>query len=178
MKLSVILRDEFDKEDTLVKLIDITKDNWIEVIFLTTNQKVTIQGNRDPYDAGNMPTLCENFVASNALSIVQSVYENGWITKAIEHEGKLIGFTMYGYCEENDFYELCRIMIDRKYQGNGYGTQAIKLVLEEMKAIEDCMEVYLSTDPENVVGKYVYAKIGFVSENRMIGDEELYKYVF
>ena len=61
-----------------MKLVDITKENWIKVIFLTTNQKVTIQGNRDPYDVSDMPTLCEEFVASNALSIVQSVYENGW----------------------------------------------------------------------------------------------------
>ena len=161
-----------------MKLVDITKENWIKVIFLTTNKQVTIQGNRDPYDAGNMPTLCEDFVASNALSIVQSVYEKGWITKAIEHDGELLGFTMYGYREEKDFYELCRIMIDREHQGKGYGTQAIKLVLEEMRAIDGCKEVYLSTDPENVVGKHVYEKIGFTSENKMLDDEELYKFVF
>ena len=161
-----------------MKLVDITKENWIKVIFLTTNQKVTIQGDREPYDAGDMPTLCEDFVASNALSIVQSVYENGWITKAIEHDGELVGFTMYGYNEEEDFYELCRIMIAREHQGKGYGTQAIKLVLEELRAIDGCEEVYLSTDPENIVGKHVYEKIGFKSENKMLDDEELYKYVF
>lgn len=161
-----------------MKLIDITKDNWLDVVFLTTNQKVTIQGNREPYDVSGMPTLCEDFVASNALSIVQSVYENSWTIKAIEREEELVGFTMYGYNEEEEFYELCRIMIDRKFQGKGYGTQAIKLVLEEMKAIEGCKEVYLSIDPENAVGKHVYEKIGFVSENRMVDDEALYKYIF
>jgi diamine N-acetyltransferase len=107
-----------------------------------------------------------------------AVYENGWITKAIEHEGELVGFTMYGYNEEEDFYELCRIMIAREHQGKGYGTQAIKLVLEEMKVIEGCKEVYLSTDPENIVGKHIYEKIGFASENKMLDAEELYKYVF
>ena len=76
-----------------------------------------------------MPTLLEDFVASNALSIVQSVYEETWIIKAIEHEDKLIGFTMYGYNKDEEFYELCRILIDQKYQGKGYGTEAIKLVL-------------------------------------------------
>jgi len=161
-----------------MKLVDITKENWKKVIFLTTNKKVTIQGNREPYDAGSMPTLCEDFVASNAFSIVQSVYENRWITKAIEHEDQLIGFAMYGYNEEEGFYELCRIMIDREYQGKGYGTQAIKLVLEEMRTIDECKEVYLSTDPENIVGKHVYEKIGFAAENKMLDDEELYKYVY
>lgn len=161
-----------------MKLIDITKENWLKVVLLTTNQRVTVQRNGTDYDMGDIPTLCENFVASNAVSIVQSVYENGWITKAIEQDGELVGFTMYGYCEENNFYELCRIMIDRKHQKNGYGTQAIKLVLDEMKMIDGCKEVYLSTDPENVVGKHVYEKIGFIPENRMIEGEELYKYVF
>lgn len=44
--------------------------------------------------------------------------------------------------------------------------------------IDGCKEVYLSTDPKNVVGKHVYEKIGFIPENRMIEGEELYKYVF
>lgn len=37
---------------------------------------------------------------------------------------------------------------------------------------------YLSTDPENIVGKHVYEKIGFAAENKMLDDEELYKYVY
>ena len=102
-----------------------------------------------------MPSLCEDFVASNALSIVQSVYEDGWIIKAIEHEGELIGFTMFGWNEEEEFYELCRIMIDCHYQNKGYGTRAIKTILDEMKSRYGCREVYLSTDPENTVGKHI-----------------------
>ena len=72
---------------------------------------------------------------------------------------------------------MCRIMIDREVQNKGYGTQAIQLILDEMKARFGCKEVYLSTDPENVRGKHVYEKIGFRSEHRMIDDEELFKIV-
>ncbi len=169
---------EFDKGAFYMKLVDITEDNWWDVLCLTSNRKVTVQGNRVPYDAGAMPTLCEDFVASNALSIVQSVYENGWIIKAVEHEEKLIGFTMYGFNEEENCYELCRILIDRKYQGKGYGMQAINLVLAEMRTIEGCKEVFLSTDPENVIGKHVYEKVGFIHQNEMWDDEEVYKYIF
>ena len=160
-----------------MQLTDITKENWLDVLFLTTNETVTVKGSSEPYEAKGMPTLCEEFVASNALSIVQSVYEDGWVIKAVEHEGELIGFTMFGFNEEEDFYELCRIMIDRKYQNQGYGTQAIKMILKEMKERFGCKEVYLSTDPENAVGKHVYEKVGFRSENRMLDDEELFKIV-
>ena len=37
--------------------------------------------------------------------------------------------------------------------------------------------IFLSTDPENIVGKHVYEKVGFKPENRMVDDEELYKIV-
>ena len=110
-------------------------------------------------------------------TIVQSVYEDGWIIKAIEHDEELIGFTMFGWNEEEEFYELCRIMIDREAQNKGYGTQAIQLILDEMKARFGCKEVYLSTDPENVRGKHVYEKVGFRSEHTMLDDEELFKIV-
>ena len=158
-----------------MRLIDITKENWEDVIFLSTNETITVKGSGEPYEAKGMPSLCEEFVASNALSIVQSVYENGWIIKAIEHNGELIGFTMFGWNEEEEFYELCRIMIDRTMQNKGYGTQAILLILEEMKSRFGCKEVYLSTDPENVRGKHVYEKVGFRSEHKMLDDEELFK---
>lgn len=142
-------------------LVDITKDNWEKVIFLTTNTE-------------NSHTICEEFVASNAYSILQSFYEDDWIIKAIEHKGELIGFAMYGYCEERNFYELCRFMIDRKYQGQGYGTQALSLIVEEMKNKYDCNEIYLSTEPENARAKHVYEKFGFVSTGEIWYDEELY----
>ena len=158
-----------------MRLIDITKENWEDVIFLSTNETITVKGSGEPYEAKGMPSLCEEFVASNALSIVQSVYEDGWIIKAIENDGELIGFTMFGWNEEEEFYELCRIMIDRTMQNKGYGTQAILLILEEMKSRFGCKEVYLSTDPENVRGKHVYEKVGFRSEHKMLDDEELFK---
>ena len=161
-----------------MQLVDITKENWLDVLFLTTNETITVKGSGEPYEAEGMPSLCEEFVASNALSIVQSVYEDGWIVKAIEQDGELIGFTMFGYNEEEGFYELCRIMIDRKFQNKGYGTQAIRMVLQEMKERFGCKEVYLSTDPENAVGRHVYEKAGFRTENRMLDDEELFKFVF
>ena len=161
-----------------MKLVDITRDNWDKVIFLTTNESITVKGSGEPYEAKGMPSLCEDHVASNALSIVESVYEDGWVIKAIEHEDKLIGFTMFGWNEEEEIYKLCRIMIDRKFQNKGYGTQAIKMILDEMKARFGCKEVYLSTEPENERGKHVYEKVGFRSEHEMVDDEELFKYVF
>jgi len=140
---------------------DIDKENWKECIFLTTNK-----------DGKHF--LCEEFVASNALSIAQSKIEDGWITKAIYNENDMIGFSMYGYCYENNFYEICRIMIDHKYQGKGYGKAALQKIIEEMKKFRDCKEVFLSFDPENKVGKQLYETFGFKDTGKTIDDELLY----
>ena len=56
-----------------MRLVDITSENWEDVIFLTTNETITIKGSDAPYEAKGMPSLCEDHVASNALSIVESV---------------------------------------------------------------------------------------------------------
>ncbi|MFA9559467.1 GNAT family N-acetyltransferase [Evansella sp. AB-rgal1] len=145
-----------------MRLVDINEENWLKVVFLSTSKE--------------MPTICEEFVASNALSLVQAQFEKTWTTKAIEKDGGIIGFTMYGYADKQGYYELCRIMIDYKFQGNGYGTEAIQLVISEMKKLEDCKEIYLSTEPENSRGKHVYEQIGFVKTGKVVDGEELYVY--
>lgn len=67
-------------------------------------------------------------------------------------------------------------MIDKKFQGKGYGTFAIKMILAEMKRLWDCTEVYLLTDSKNIVGKHIYKKVGFVKTDRIIDNEELFVY--
>ena len=43
-----------------MRLIDITSENWEDVIFLTTNETITVKGSREPYEAKGMPSLCED----------------------------------------------------------------------------------------------------------------------
>ncbi|MBO6011793.1 MAG: GNAT family N-acetyltransferase [Oscillospiraceae bacterium] len=164
-----------------MKLIDITKDNWWDVLCLTTNETITVKGSGEPYEAKGMPSLCEEFVASNALSIVESVYEKGWTIKALEHEGELVGFTMYGREEDDDeeddgeekVPEICRLMIDRRFQNRGLGTQALRMIVDEVRASRSCSAVILSTDPENARGLHVYHKLGFKETGEMDGDEAI-----
>ena len=53
-----------------MKLADVTKDNWIDVLHLTTNED-------------GIPTLIEKYVASVAASMVQSQFQQVWVTKAL-----------------------------------------------------------------------------------------------
>ncbi|WNS46329.1 GNAT family N-acetyltransferase [Paenibacillus sp. MMS20-IR301] len=144
-----------------MRLIDITSSNWEKVILLTTNPN-------------NQHTLDEEFVASNTYSIVESIYEADWTIKAVEEDGQLVGFAMYGLPEGSGAYELRRFMIDRKFQGRGYGKQALALIIREMEEKFACKEIYLSTEPGNSRGKHVYESQGFVSTGELQDGEEVY----
>lgn len=131
-----------------MKLVEINKDNWLKTVLLTTNKD-------------GKGTVVEQFVASNALSIAQSVYETGWTVKGIEAEDKLIGFAMYGFDEDTANYWICRFMIDHKSQGKGYGRKAVELVLDELKQLDGCNSIYLSTEPDNEKAIKLYESLGF-----------------
>lgn len=137
-----------------MKLVEINDDNWRKIVFLSTNED-------------GKATIVEKFVASNALSIVQSVYETGWITRGIEVEDKLIGFTMYGLDEETSNYWLCRFMIDHQSQGKGYGRKAIELILNEIKQLDGCESIYLSTEPDNEAAIKLYESLGFQKTGKL-----------
>lgn len=142
-----------------MKLVEINKDNWLRTVLLTTNEN-------------GKATIVEKFVASNALSIVQSIYETGWIVKGVEVDDKIIGFTMYGLDEETKNYWICRLMIDYTCQGKGYGKEVVQLILDEMKQFDDCETVYLSTEPDNEVAIRLYESFGFQKTGKINDGEE------
>lgn len=143
-----------------VRLKDIDEDNWTDVVLLTTTD-------------GPNPMVIEEYVASNALSICQAMYEGTWEVKAIYCGRKAIGFAMYGYSEEHEEYELLRLMIDHNHQNRGFGTMALGLCLEQLFDIEDCDRVYLHVHRDNIRARKIYEEKGFISSGEMQGDEEI-----
>lgn len=137
-----------------IELVDITSDNWENVCCLYPGKEGTL------------------FVAPNSFSIAQSKYEEGWIIKAITADRVLVGFTMYGYCEELKGYEICRFMLDQHFQGKGYGKEALKVIIEEMKNNFHCNKIFLSTAPDNERGKHIYKAAGFMPTGSTCGDED------
>lgn len=144
-----------------IQLRDIDEKNWLECTRLTT-------------DPQGQHILFEEFVASNAVSLAQSKIQEGWTTKAIYDADQMVGFTMYGFSREMDFYEICRLMIDYRYQRKGYGRKALEKILKEMMGVRDCNEVYLSFDPLNDPGRKLYGSFGFKDTGRIVDGELLY----
>lgn len=147
--------------DVRVTLEDIDEENWREVAMLTT-------------ETDHIPKTCEKYVAGNALSICQAFFEDTWTVRVAYCGHRPVGFVMYGYCEEYDFYELCRLMVDIRHQGRGFGNIILRLAIEEILEIEDCEELCIRMHPENERAKHLYEKVGFKDSGRMAGNEAIY----
>jgi len=149
----------------MLSLKIIGQDNWLQVIRLASSED---QKNR----------IFERTIASNCLSLAQASISKNWATKAIYDDEQLIGFTMYGYSEELQGYELCRLMIDYNFQGKGYGKKALKAVVEEMQKEFGCQEILICFQPDNEPAKKLYEKFGFADTGKTIKgnvDELIYK---
>ena len=130
----------------------------------------------------------EEFVAANNDSVAQAYLaiisgEAYAYPFAIYDDETPVGFLMIGYNEAaiedeapailKDNYTLWRLMIDKKFQGKGFGREAVRLALEFIKTWPQGQAEYcaLSYEPENTVAKTLYESFGFVENGEMDGDE-------
>jgi len=115
------------------------------------------------------------FVAPNVKSIAESKVYDIFHPRAIYKEDELIGFLMYGQDDgKTDDVWIIRFMIDKAYQGKGYGKAAMISVINEMKARYNKDNIYLSFEPENTVAQKLYESLGFVDTGRVEHGELVY----
>jgi len=135
----------------IFKAID--NDNWSECIELSVeeNQKC--------------------FVASNAYSILESKFEEGNYPLAIYDGEVMVGFLMYSFDSDDNSWWMCRLMMDKKYQGKGYGRAAILKLLELLKEEHGNIKVYTSFEPENSVAEKLYEAVGFRKTGKIMWGE-------
>ena len=137
----------------------ITKANASEII------ELKVRRDQKEYVASNALSLAHAYVA---LSNNQSVYPFG-----IYLDNKPIGFIMVGFDayflgdEDPDVlkkqYFIWRFMIDKRYQGKGYGKQAFNLAVEFVKTFPAGKAdlCWVSYEPANEKAKKLYASCGF-----------------
>lgn len=147
----------------MLHLKTITKDNWVKAISLRVREDQV------------------KFVASNAVSLAQLNFLENFHAKGIYHCEEMVGFALYGIDEDDHEYWIYRMMIDQKHQGKGYGKEAVKLVIDDIKNMKENRHqtITLSYEPTNEHAKRVYEKMGFQEiEGLIIGDEQVSRYTF
>jgi len=128
----------------------------------------------------------KDFVAENIQSLTEAYATrnegNNALPLAVYNDAELIGFVMIGKGtvgneEESDLikenYSLWRLMIDKKYQGQGLGKQTIDAAMDLIRTFPfgEAKKVWLSYEPENTRARDIYRKYGFVENGEMCGNE-------
>ena len=115
------------------------------------------------------------YIASNESSI-EAAEEYSDVARpfVIYSDGIAVGFTMFAfepdYEDPDDRYWLWRFMIDEKYQGQGYGKEALKHIISYCKE-NGAGNIRLSTKESNVNAIHLYQSFGF-APNGDVNDGE------
>jgi diamine N-acetyltransferase len=111
------------------------------------------------------------FVAPNVYSLAEASIEPKWTPLAIYAWDDLVGFALFGRDDETGRWWIMRYLIDAQYQGRGYGTAALPLLIDLIVERHGCNELFLGYDPSNEVAKRLYARMGFAPTGEMVGGE-------
>ena len=106
----------------------------------------------------------EGFVESVAECLAEADRRRCWRPVGVYDGDALIGFAMYGF-----FWEylpfgrlwLDRLLIDKKYQGKGYGKRVVLALLDRLRTEYSCDTIYLSVYETNSHAIHLYQQIGF-----------------
>lgn len=118
----------------------------------------------------------EGFVASNEYSLAQAwLYRdnNDVYPFAIYNNTTPVGFMLLDEDIEERYLVIWRIMFPAEYQNKGYGTQAIKKIIQLAKASKKYDYLLIDCVPQNTIAKHVYEKLGFKPTGEIVNNGEI-----
>ena len=140
----------------MIKLIPVTEENWMKIASLAVKE------HQKGYVAPAIGILARGYVYRGCNA---KIY-------AFEADGVIVGTALVReFTDEPLGYDLQQFMVDRQYQNKGYGSQALQLILDELRKegrydhVELCVK---KTDAEAI---HLYEKHGFMDSGYV--DEDL-----
>lgn len=114
------------------------------------------------------------FPAPIVYWIAESKYVTEYQPLAIYYNTEIIGFIVYCNSPDNeDNYWVPALMIDGKKQGNGYGKEAMKQLIDLMRETLNCQRIMIGHRPENTVAGDLYESLGFEKVSKELIDGEV-----
>ncbi|WP_240338441.1 GNAT family N-acetyltransferase [Peribacillus alkalitolerans] len=120
----------------------------------------------------------KSFMVSNLYSIAEVQFLDNFQAMGVYDNEEMIGFCMFGIDSDDGNYWIYRLMIDEKFQGQGFGVKAVKKIIEQIKVINDTHIPYIMIGyhPENIGAQIAYKKAGFVETEVASWGEQLAAY--
>ena len=131
----------------MVRLAEVTEENWLEAASLSVSE------DQKGFLAPAVGILARGYVYRNC----------GGRVLVIENDGVIVGLALVReFTDEPLGYDLQQFMIDRRYQGRGYGSAALELILDELRA-QGCFDhVEVCVKKADAAAIRLYEKHGFV----------------
>ena len=139
----------------MIKLTSVTENNWPDIASLSVKE------------------YQRNFVAP-AIGILA----RGYVYRdcdariyAFENDGVIVGMALVReFTDEPLGYDLQQFMIDQQYQNRGYGSEALQLVLDELRKENHYDHVELCVKKADAEAIHLYEKHGFADSGYVDDD--------
>jgi diamine N-acetyltransferase len=115
----------------------------------------------------------DRFVAANAVSIAQAYFEPKAWFRAVYAGEDPVGFVMLYDDPEKPEYYLWRLMIAGEHQRKGYGREALRVLVEHVRARPGARELLTSAVPGEGGPRPFYESGGFVATGEVDDGEEV-----
>jgi diamine N-acetyltransferase len=139
----------------MIRLTEITEDNWLEAADLS------VRDDQKGFVAPAIGIIARGYVYRDC---------NGRVY-AIEDDGTIVGLALVReFTEEPLGYDLQQFMIDERFQGRGRGSEALELILDELRreAHYDHVEVCVKKNDAEAIRlyeKHGFTDSGYVDED-------------
>ena len=145
----------------MVEFVKINEDNYEAVLRL----KVTDEQNESKFIAPNVRSIADAYLYREAGDVFPYAVQDG---------NTVVGFVLLDEDEEEKEYMIWRMMVDKNYQGKGYGRAIVEKVMERFEA-DSRFDVLIAdyVKGNDVMGKLLES-LGFEEQEF---DEENNEYV-
>ena len=117
----------------------------------------------------------QKFVAPNSFSLAEAYFSKEAWFRAIYAGEVPVGFVMLYIDQEKPEYYLWRLMVAAEHQGNGYGYQAMQLVIDYVKTLPGARQLLSSYVPGDGNPAPFYYKLGFEETGEWDDNEKVLK---
>lgn len=140
----------------MIRLVEVNEDNWIDIARLSVAEE------QKGYLDRPIGIIARGYVYRECNAHVFG----------IECEKQIVGVALVrDFTDEPLGYDLQQFMIDQRFQNKGYGTEALRLILDFLKKDGRFERVEVCVNKADAAALRVYEKVGFVDSGYV--DEEL-----
>ncbi len=140
----------------MIHLVDVNEENWLDII------KLKVDEEQQKYLDRPTGIIARGYIYRNCNARVFGIM----------NDTQMIGVALVrDFTDEPLNYDLQQFMIDRQFQNKGYGTEALRQILNSLKQEGRFNSVEVCVNREDLAAIHVYEKVGFIDSGYI--DEDL-----